>query len=136
MYIDEIVLESDARHFVIGNAFDDLVTYRIKHGNNTVYAFEGEPLAELVRDIQKLKDEKVDKDKKRIQMRCQKYYIEEGLVTDELKRELTKLPEDQRYGLSDYAIKNMKLPELRAIYYRDPNNKRIRLTPGEGKQIM
>lgn len=94
-----INLEEDKRHFVIGRAFDDLVSY-------------GE-------------DYFMDR-----------YYIDEWLVVDELRQELLKRPEDKRFWRSNWAVLKAKLPELRRLYYRDPGDKKIRLTPWEWKIVM
>lgn len=58
----------------------------------------------------------------------EKYYIDDGLVVEELKEKLI-----QR-GENPAEVKAMKLPELRAIYYKDWE--RIRLTPAEWRDII
>ena len=62
-----------------------------------------------------------------------KYYIDEGLLVDELKAKLT-----EKYGDSvDWnEIKKLKLPELRFHYYKLWENDKIRLTEKEGRDIM
>lgn len=62
-----------------------------------------------------------------------KYYIDEGLLVDELKAKLT-----EKYGDSvDWnEIKKLKLPELRFYYYKLWENDKIRLTEKEGRDIM
>lgn len=98
-YVKMIELESEKRHFIVGTAFDDLVTF-------------GQ------------------------EWRLEKYYIDEGLVVDELKAELLARPLEKRYNYSDSAIRLAKLPMLRWLYYQDPEQKKIRLTPWEGESIV
>lgn len=50
--------------------------------------------------------------------------------------ELKRRPLEKRGGYSEYAIEKLKLPELRAIYYKDPANKKVRLTPAEARDIL
>lgn len=91
-YIDEIELDwEDKRCFVLGNAFDTLMSY-----GREVF------------------DEK--------------FYIDDGLVVDELKEKLIQRWEDPK------EVKSMKLPELRALYYDDES--KIRLTPAEGRDVV
>ena len=143
-YVQKIRLEEKKRHFVMWNAFDDLITYRIKYGNNERYKYETEeglainPFFDLAMWVQiQIKDnQNLDDDMLRMKKWLQKYYMDEGLVVDDLKRELIKLPEDQRFWYSDWAIKSLKLDQLRYIYYKDPWKQKIRLTPGEAKIIM
>lgn len=66
----------------------------------------------------------------------EKYYIDDGLLVDELKAELIARPLEQRYNFSDSAIRQAKLPTLRRLYYNDAEQKKIRLTPGEGATIV
>lgn len=61
----------------------------------------------------------------------EKYYIDEWYVVDQLREELIKL-----WKIDPKEIGKMKLPELRALYYWDEDNQKIRLTPAEWKQIM
>lgn len=56
------------------------------------------------------------------------FYIDDWLVVDELKQKLIERWENP------VEVKAMKLPELRAIYYRDWD--RIRLTPAEWKDVI
>ena len=58
----------------------------------------------------------------------EKYYIDQWLVTDELKQELINKWHDPK------EIKAMKLPELRALFYQE--DVKIRLTPAEWRDIM
>lgn len=62
-----------------------------------------------------------------------KYYIDEGLLVDELKAKLT-----EKYGefVEGNEIKKLKLPELRFYYYKLWENDKIRLTEKEGRDIM
>lgn len=39
-YVKEVHVEKNERHFIIGTAFDDLVTYRQVYGMNRVYDYE------------------------------------------------------------------------------------------------
>lgn len=91
-YIDEIELDGDdKRCFVLGNAFDTLMSYG---------------------------KERFD----------EKFYIDNGLVVDELKEKLVQRWEDPK------EVKAMKLPELRALYYDDES--KVRLTPAEGRDVV
>lgn len=143
-YVKKIVIPSDKRHFVMGTAFDDLITYRIQYWNNERYKYETEeglavnPFFELAMWVQiKLKeDENVDSSMLWMKKWLEKYYMDEWLVVDDLKRELLKIPEEKRYWYTDWAIKSLKLDQLRYVYYRDPGKKKIRLTPGEAEKIM
>lgn len=143
-YIDKINIPTDARHFVLWTAFDDLVTYRIKYGNNQKYTYETEqglsdnPFFDIAMwlQIQLKENTVVDETQLRMKVRLSKYYMDEWLVTDWLKAELIKRPIDKRYWLTDIAIKKMKLPELRKVYYRDPSNVKVRLTPWEAQKVM
>lgn len=60
-----------------------------------------------------------------------KYYIDEWLVVDELKKSLI-----EKGVLDPKEVASMKLPELRAVYYGNVDDDKTRLTPMEGKQVM
>ena len=143
-YVDKIKIEKDRRYFVIGTAFDDLLTYRIEMWNNRQYFYEGEesqevnPLVAMFLGLQVSirNNESIHDDQQRIGKRLEKYYIEEGLVVASLKSELLSWDVDKRNGVCDAAIKDMKLFQLRALYYEWDGSKRIRLTPSEGRKII
>lgn len=138
-YVDKIELEQEKkRHFILGTAIDDLLTYRINFGSNEKYSFESNPVFWLVTDLQiKLRvNDSVDEDQSWIRRRLKKYYIDEWLVVDELKSELLKLPIDQRYWYTDTAIRSLKLNQLRSLYYERGMQDRIRLTPWEAKTVL
>ena len=143
-YVQKIRLDVKKRHFVMWNAFDDLVTYRVVYGNNMKYSYETEewlcdnPFYDVAMWLQiKLKsDTEIDDNMLWMKVWLSKYYMDEWLVTDDLKRKLLERPVDKRFWYSDWAIKKLKLPQLRWIYYNDPWDKKIRLTPWESKKIM
>ena len=60
----------------------------------------------------------------------ERYYIDEWLVVADLKQKLIDM------WKSEKEIKSMKLPELRALYYNNSDDKKIRLTPSEWESIM
>lgn len=66
----------------------------------------------------------------------EKYYIDEGLLVEDLRQELLKKNPEDRYNWSDTAVRQAKLPVLRWLYYRDPAQKKVRLTPWEGDTIV
>lgn len=91
-YIDEIVLEwEDKRCFVVGNAFDTLLSYG---------------------------KDKFDEE----------YFIDDGLIVDELKQKLIERWENPA------EVKSMKLPELRGMRYLEWD--KMRITPAEWRDIL
>lgn len=144
-YVQKIYIEQTGKHFMIGTALDDLLTYRIDLGSNTKYTYEVEAIKdwneELMKETviwfqKKMRANDVEDWQEWIQKRLSKYYIEEWLVVAELKSKLKRRPLEKRFWYNDYAINNLKLPELRAIYYTDTEQKKIRITPSEWKIIM
>lgn len=143
-YVEKIQLEEKKRHFILGTAFDDLITARVQYGSNASYSYESSieegsnPLVELAYEVQvKMRhNEELIEDTKRLTVRLDKYYMDEWLVVEELRRAIISYPDELKYWLNDYAIKSMKLPELRHIYYRDPTKTKVRLTPWESKMIL
>lgn len=61
------------------------------------------------------------------------YYIDDGLLVDELKEKLT---EKFWEYIENQEIKKMKLPELRFYFYKLNEKEKIRLTSKEGADIM
>lgn len=137
-YVKKIYIPNKKRHFIFGNAFDYLMTCRILYGNNAAYDYENNPLFDLAMGVQVKQRERqeIPEDQYRLTKRLETYYMDEGLVVDDLKKELLAIPQEDRYGYSDGAIKKAGLHELRRLFYKDPSKKKVRLTPGEADKLM
>ena len=144
-YIKKIHIEQTWKHFMIGTALDDLLTYRIEYGNNAKYTFEVEGVKDwnetmiwstIIWFQKTLREEDIWEDNIWIQKRLEKYYIEEWLVVADLKKILQTRPVERRFWYNDYAINSLKLPQLRSIYYTDSEQKKIRITPSEWRIIL
>lgn len=143
-YVDKIKIEWTKRHFVIWNAFDDLVTYRVLYWNNEKYKYETEeglsknPFFDVAMwmQVQLKVDSEVDRNMIWMKKRLEKYYMDEWLVKAELQSKLKSRSIERRFWYTEAAINNMKLPELRRLYYLDAEEKKVRLTPWESEKIM
>ena len=137
-YNKKIKIEQTGRHFILWDAFDDLVTYRITRWTNREYEYETNPVMNLFMWVQEdaRHNPKVAEEQVRIRKRLDKYYVDSGRLKEDLVKKLCNMPMHLRWWYSDFALRALRKEDLRDLYYQFTDHTRIRLTFGEAKMIF